>query len=126
MKIQRNRIAIGMADCFIFFVPLCATVARQFRIRQFKSIEAQITQYGCSLSWELIDGNYSVQLHGHAGSNETVKAISAILRDLAVASGGLGAGHPRSPSENDWAQNQTASPKGFQKCLFLKLSLEPI
>ena len=81
MKIQRNHIAIGIAICLIISVPLCATVAKQFRIRQFKSIEAQITQYGGSLSWELVDGNYCVQLHGHAGSNETVKAISAILRD---------------------------------------------
>ena len=53
------------------------------------------TQYGGSLSWELVDGNYSVQLHGHAGSNETVKAISAILRDLPTGFTFLGPGESR-------------------------------
>jgi hypothetical protein len=95
VKIQRNHIAIGIAFCLIVSVPLCAIVAKQFRIRQFKSIEAQITQHGGSLSWELVDGNYSVQLRGHAATNETVKAMSVILRDLPTGFTLLGPGESR-------------------------------
>jgi hypothetical protein len=95
VKIQRNHIAIGIVFCLVVSVSLGATVARQFRIHQFKSIEAQITQHEGSLSWELVDGNYSVQLRGHAAANETVKAISVILRDLPTGFTLFGPGESR-------------------------------
>ena len=95
MKIQRNHIAIGIAVCLVVSIPLGATVVRQSRVHQFKSIELEISQRGGSLSWELVDGDYSVQLLGAAAVNETVKTISVILRHLPTGFTLLGPGESR-------------------------------
>lgn len=95
MKIHRRYLCVGIAVFVIILVPLLVIDIRQSRVRQFRSIEAQVEKHGGSLSWELVDGNYHVQLSGQAANNEVVKSISAVLRELPTGFTFLGPGESR-------------------------------
>lgn len=95
VKIQRKHVTIGVGTLIVLSLPLYVTIAKQLRIQQFKAIEAEIGQSNASLNWELVDGNYSVRLSGHAASNQSVKSISTILKELPTGFTLVGPGEAR-------------------------------
>ena len=95
MKMRLKHTAIALAVCLILSLPLYTVIARQLRIRQFVAVDANVSQCGGSLTWELVDGNYTVRLSGHAATNESVIAVTNILRDLPTGLTLVGPGESR-------------------------------
>ena len=68
---------------------------RHLRQRQFDKAKDFVASHGGSLSFDLVDGNYMLELTGDAASNDTIRSILPTLRALPTGFTWLGPGETR-------------------------------
>ncbi|MCA9125133.1 MAG: hypothetical protein H6822_18625 [Planctomycetaceae bacterium] len=84
--------ALAFITAMIFVIPVFVRDARQ---RQFDAAQRIVESHGGQLSFDLVDGNYMLDLSGDAASDATIQKLMPTLKDLPTGFTLLGPGESR-------------------------------
>jgi len=82
--------------CLIGGSVVSSMVAYVLRQRQFIATQQFVQEHGGSLQFDLVDGNYMVDLHGDAATDETIQKLVPTLKELPTGFTLIGPGEERS------------------------------
>ena len=84
--------ALAFITASIFVIPVLVRDGRQ---RQFDAAQRIVESHGGQLSFDLVDGNYLLDLSGDAASDATIQKLLPTLKDLPTGFTLLGPGESR-------------------------------
>ncbi|TWU60887.1 hypothetical protein Poly51_11690 [Rubripirellula tenax] len=92
---RRAKIALSLVALAILAIIATPSLIYHFRNSQLDAAKALVAANGGTLGLDLVDGNYMLDLHGTAATDETLAAILPTLRQLPNGFTLLGPGESR-------------------------------